>query len=184
MKDSSWAVGKVAARCGVRVSTLHFYEQKGLIHSWRNAGNQRRYKADVLRRVSVIKAAQRMGISLNAIREAFAALPDERTPTVKDWGKLSARWQKELDARIAYLERLRDSLTGCIGCGCLSMKNCPIYNEGDRLASEGSGPVLLNSPVAFPVSLSVTVSMSVFAAAKDVPAWKLVWISAALNARS
>jgi MerR family redox-sensitive transcriptional activator SoxR len=142
--NSKWTVGNVAERCGVNVSTLHFYEQKGLIQSWRNAGNQRRYKSDVLRRVSVIKAAQRMGISLNAIKQAFAALPDNRTPTMKDWERLSKRWQQELNERIAYLERLRDSLTGCIGCGCLSMKNCPIYNEGDKLASEGSGPVILD----------------------------------------
>ena len=144
MADSNWTVGKVARRCGVRVSTLHFYEQKGLIRSWRNAGNQRRYKADVLRRVSVIKAAQKMGISLEEIKQAFAGLPDERTPTAKDWEKLSTRWQGDLNARIAYLERLRDSLTGCIGCGCLSMKNCPIYNEQDKLASEASGPVILD----------------------------------------
>jgi MerR family redox-sensitive transcriptional activator SoxR len=144
MENSNWTVGKVAQRTGVRVSTLHFYEQKGLIHSWRNAGNQRRYKADVLRRVSVIKAAQKMGISLDGIKRAFASLPDERTPTAKDWQKLSTSWKGELNARIAYLERLRDSLTGCIGCGCLSMKNCPIYNEEDKLAAEGSGPVILD----------------------------------------
>lgn len=144
MEDSKWTVGKVAERCGVRVSTLHFYEQKGLIQSWRNAGNQRRYKSDVLRRVSVIKAAQKMGISLATIGQAFAALPDNRTPTQKDWERLSSRWQKDLNARIAYLERLRDSLTGCIGCGCLSMKNCPIYNEDDKLSAQGSGPVILD----------------------------------------
>lgn len=143
MQSANWTVGKVAQRCGVKVSTLHFYEQKGLIYSLRNAGNQRRYKADVLRRVSVIKAAQKMGISLAAIKEAFANLPDRRTPTMKDWEKLSSAWQAELNGRIAYLERLRDSLTGCIGCGCLSMKNCPIYNQGDKLAAEGSGPVIL-----------------------------------------
>jgi MerR family redox-sensitive transcriptional activator SoxR len=143
MEAANWTVGKVAKRCGVRISTLHFYEQKGLIHSRRNTGNQRRYKADVLRRVSVIKAAQKMGISLEAIRQAFAALPDERTPTVSDWEKLSKAWQEELNDRIAYLQRLRDSLTGCIGCGCLSMKNCPIYNADDKLAVEGSGPILL-----------------------------------------
>jgi MerR family redox-sensitive transcriptional activator SoxR len=133
----------VAQRCGVKVSTLHFYERKGLIHSVRNAGNQRRYKADVLRRVSVIKAAQKMGISLEAIKEAFASLPQQRTPTSQDWQKLSRGWQAELNARIAYLQRLRDSLTGCIGCGCLSMKNCPIYNADDKLAAKGSGPVIL-----------------------------------------
>jgi len=144
VETSNWTVGKVAQRCGVKVSTLHFYEQKGLIHSSRNAGNQRRYKADVLRRVAVIKAAQKMGISLEEIKRAFASLPDQRTPTAKDWQKLSTLWHGELNARIAYLERLRDSLTGCIGCGCLSMKNCPIYNLDDKLASEGSGPVILD----------------------------------------
>jgi MerR family redox-sensitive transcriptional activator SoxR len=144
LENSNWTVGKVAQRTGVKVSTLHFYEQKGLIHSWRNAGNQRRYKADVLRRVSVIKAAQKMGISLATIKEALSSLPNNRTPTTQDWEKMSTRWQQELNARIAYLERLRDSITGCIGCGCLSMKNCPIYNEGDKLAAEGSGPVILD----------------------------------------
>lgn len=143
METANWTVGKVARRCGVKVSTLHFYEKKGLIHSNRNAGNQRRYKADVLRRVSVIKAAQKMGISLEAIKRAFTSLPGERTPTQKDWQNLSAGWQAELNQRIAYLERLRDSLTGCIGCGCLSMKNCPLYNEDDKLSAEGSGAVIL-----------------------------------------
>ena len=145
MESSGWTVGKVAQRCGVKVSTLHFYEQKGLIRSSRNAGNQRRYTADVLRRVSVIKAAQKMGISLAAIKQAFATLPDQRTPTAEDWEKLSTTWHEELNARIAYLERLRDSLTGCIGCGCLSMKNCPIHNADDKLAKQGPGPVLLDS---------------------------------------
>lgn len=144
MKDASWTVGKVAARCGVSVSTLHFYETKGLIQSWRNAGNQRRYKADVLRRISVIKAAQKMGISLEDIKRALATLPDNRTPTARDWQKLSTFWRDDLDSRIHYLQRLRDSLTGCIGCGCLSMKNCPIYNADDKLAAEGSGPVILD----------------------------------------
>ncbi len=126
MADRAWTVGRVAERCGVRVSTLHFYEQRGLIQSWRSSGNQRRYKPDVLRRVAVSKAAQRMGVSLEEIRRAFDALPDHRTPTARDWQKLSRTWRDDLDARIAQLERLRDSLTGCIGCGCLSMANCPI----------------------------------------------------------
>ena len=143
MEATNWTVGRVAKRCGVKVSTLHFYEQKGLIRSWRNAGNQRRYKADVLRRISVIKAAQKMGISLESIRAALATLPESRTPTVQDWETLSTHWRDDLNQRIAYMERLRDSLTGCIGCGCLSMKNCPIYNEDDKLAARGSGPVLL-----------------------------------------
>ncbi len=144
MSEANWTVGRVAKRCGVRVSTLHFYEQKGLIRSTRNSGNQRRYRADVIRRVSVIKAAQKMGISLAAIRDAFATLPEERTPTQRDWQKLSSAWKNELNDRIAYLERLRDSLTGCIGCGCLSMKHCPIYNADDQLGKDANGPVILD----------------------------------------
>jgi MerR family redox-sensitive transcriptional activator SoxR len=147
MQDANWTVGRVAKRCGVNVSTLHFYEKKGLIRSWRNAGNQRRYKADVLRRISVIKAAQKMGISLEEIKQALDTLPDNRTPTAKDWARLSTHWREDLNARIVYLERLRDLLTGCIGCGCLSMKNCPIYNDQDRLAQEGDGAVILERGV-------------------------------------
>ncbi len=101
MQDANWTVGRVAKRCGVNVSTLHFYESKGLIRSWRNAGNQRRYKSDVLRRISVIKAAQKMGISLEEIKQALATLPDNRTPTARDWEKLSRRWRDDLNARIA-----------------------------------------------------------------------------------
>ena len=144
MAESNWSVGRVAERCGVKISTLHFYEEKGLIHSTRNAGNQRRYRADVVRRVSIIKAAQKMGISLASIREAFSGLPDQRTPTQRDWQKLSSRWRAELNSRIVYLERLRDSMTNCIGCGCLSMKSCPIYNTDDKLAAKGPGPVILD----------------------------------------
>ena len=144
MADKLWSVGKVAQRCGVKVSTLHFYEEKGLIQSSRNAGNQRRYKTDIIRRVSVIKAAQKMGISLASIKEAISTLPQQRTPTVKDWAALSANWQEELNDRIEMLQRLRDSLTSCIGCGCLSLKKCPLYNAGDRLGKSSSGPVILN----------------------------------------
>ena len=144
MTSSNWTVGKVAKRSGVRISTLHFYETKGLIFSYRNAGNQRRYSSDVLRRVAVIKAAQKLGVSLDEIRQAFESLPDNRTPTQADWETLSADWRGALDSRIAYLQRLRDSLTGCIGCGCLSMSNCPLYNADDQLAAEGAGPVILD----------------------------------------
>ena len=143
MKEANWSVGKVATRCGVKVSTLHFYEHKGLIHSFRNAGNQRRYRSDVVRRVSVIKAAQKMGISLEEIKQAFSNLPENRTPTGSDWEKLSTVWAGDLDARISYLQRLRDSITGCIGCGCLSMKACPIYNSDDKLGEISVGPVIL-----------------------------------------
>jgi len=141
----SWelSVGDVAARSGVAVSAIHFYEAKGLISSWRNTGNQRRYAREVLRRVSIIKVAQRLGIPLASIKEALDSLPKGRTPTDKDWRKLSARWQAELDARIARLTELRDHLTGCIGCGCLSMKDCPLRNPHDELAEKGPGPQLL-----------------------------------------
>ena len=144
MGEDNWGVGAVAKRCGVKVSTLHFYEQQGLIQSWRNEGNQRRYKKDVLRRISVIKAAQKVGVSLDEIREAFLSLPDNRTPTVADWELLSKNWQRVLDGRIAYLQSLRDNLAGCIGCGCLSMTNCPLYNPDDKLAASGSGAVILD----------------------------------------
>ena len=144
--NTGWSVGKVAKRCGVNISTLHFYEQKGLISSWRNEGNQRRYQKDVLRRISVIKAAQKIGISLSEIKTALANLPANRTPDTQDWEVLAAHWKKDLDSRIAHLQKLRDSLTGCIGCGCLSMKNCPIYNADDKLAKKGPGPVLLDLP--------------------------------------
>jgi len=141
--EANLTIGKVAKRCGVKVSTLHFYEEKQLIRSWRNQGNQRRYKKDVLRRVSVIKAAQKVGISLADIKNAFATLPNSRTPDKEDWLALSTVWRDELTAKINYLEKLRSSLNGCIGCGCLSMSNCPIYNEDDKLSKEGTGAVLL-----------------------------------------
>jgi len=137
-------VGKVAQRCGVKVSTLHFYEEKGLIHSLRNQGNQRQYKKDVLRRVSLIKAAQKVGVSLDNIKQALSTLPNNRTPTANDWAILASHWQQELTEKIKYMENLRDFLTGCIGCGCLSMKSCPIYNENDNLSAQGTGPVILD----------------------------------------
>ncbi|WP_141454048.1 redox-sensitive transcriptional activator SoxR [Pseudoxanthomonas sp. z9] len=137
-------VGEVAARAGVAVSTLHFYESKGLIHSWRNAGNQRRYPREVLRRVAIIKVAQRTGIPLAEIRDALSSLPEGRTPTAADWRKLSARWQADLDDRIERLTRLRDHMDSCIGCGCLSLKVCPLRNPLDELADEGPGPRLLD----------------------------------------
>ena len=144
MEDANLSVGYVAKRTGVKVSTLHFYEQKGLIRSWRNQGNQRRYKRDVLRRISVIKAAQRLGISLQSIHQTFLGMPNERTPDKKDWAQLSKRWQQQLDQQISSLTKLRNSLDGCIGCGCLSMQNCPIYNPDDELEALGPGPVLLD----------------------------------------
>jgi MerR family redox-sensitive transcriptional activator SoxR len=141
---SDLAVGELATRSGVSASAIHFYESKGLIKSWRTPGNQRRYPRLVLRRVAVIKVAQRVGISLSAIRAAFDSLPKGRTPTEKDWAALSARWRADLDDRILRLTKLRNELTNCIGCGCLSLDSCPLYNPGDRLSSEGPGPRLLD----------------------------------------
>lgn len=138
------SVGEVAARSGVAVSALRFYESRGLIRSRRNSGNQRRYPRDVLRRVAVIKVAQRLGIPLSSIGEALTALPEGRTPTAADWSRLSARWKADLDDRIGTLIRLRDQLDGCIGCGCLSLEDCPLRNPGDVLSEQGSGPRLLD----------------------------------------
>lgn len=136
-------VGEVAERSGVAISTIYFYESKGLIASWRNQGNQRRYPRAILRRIAVIKVAQSTGVPLAAIREALATLPEGHVPTGKDWARLSARWRADLDARIATLTRLRDQLNDCIGCGCLSLKCCPLRNPGDKLSSQGPGPRLL-----------------------------------------
>lgn len=133
-------VGEVAKRSGLAVSALHFYERRGLIHSVRSAGNQRLYARDVLRRLAVIRVAQRVGVPLEAIRRAFAGLPDERTPTRAEWARMSAAWRSELDARIRDLQHLRDQLTDCIGCGCLSLRRCRLSNPGDALGEDGDGP--------------------------------------------
>lgn len=138
-------VGEVAARSGVAVSTLHFYEARGLIASRRNAGNQRRYGRDVLRRVAVIKVAQRLGVALADIAAALQSLPQGRTPTAKDWNRLSAVWKADLDARIAQLTRLRDQLGDCIGCGCLSLEHCKLRNPLDTLSEDGPGARLLDA---------------------------------------
>ena len=138
------SVGEVAERSGVAVSTLHFYETKGLIRSQRNRGNQRRYPRGILRRVAVIKVAQRTGIPLAEIADALSVLPHDRPLTAQDWRRLSEIWRRQLDDRIERLTRLRDQLDGCIGCGCLSMQDCPLRNPWDALAAEGPGPRLLD----------------------------------------
>jgi MerR family redox-sensitive transcriptional activator SoxR len=140
MSAPELTVGQVAARSGVAVSTLHFYEAKGLIQSRRTAGNQRRYRPDTLRRVAFIRVGQRVGIPLRVIAEALAELPSERPPNRQDWERLSTAWRAQLDSRIAQLLRLRDDLTDCIGCGCLSLDRCVLRNPGDLLAAEGPGP--------------------------------------------
>ncbi|GAB3280805.1 redox-sensitive transcriptional activator SoxR [Parahaliea aestuarii] len=144
MERQELSVGQVAKRCGVSVSALHFYERRGLIFSGRNAGNQRRYGKDVIRRVSVIRAAQQLGVTLAEIEAAFASLPRHKAPNRRHWQALSEGWHEALSSRIRKLEKLRDSLTGCIGCGCLSMDNCPLYNPEDVLGEERSGPVILD----------------------------------------
>jgi MerR family redox-sensitive transcriptional activator SoxR len=141
--DRPLSAGQVAARSGVAVSTVHFYETKGLVTGWRSAGNQRRYSRDVLRRVAIIKIAQRLGLPLSMIKRAIDSLPGGRTPTAKDWRRLSVEWRKELDRRIALLQRLRGQLDGCIGCGCLSLKVCQLRNPGDAVSDRGSGPLLI-----------------------------------------
>jgi MerR family transcriptional regulator, redox-sensitive transcriptional activator SoxR len=132
-------VGQVADRSGVAISALHFYERHGLISSTRTASNQRRYSRDTLRRVAFIRASQHVGISLAVIRDALDQLPSERTPTREDWAHLSMAWRAELDARIAQLQALRDDLTECIGCGCLSLRVCHLTNPRDMLGREGPG---------------------------------------------
>ena len=131
--------GQLADRAGVAVSALHFYEGEGLIHSRRTPGNQRRYSRDTLRRVAFIRASQRVGIPLKAIKEALATLPDRRTPNRADWARLSQSWREDLDDRIRHLQDLRDQLDGCIGCGCLSIDRCRLYNPDDVRGNEGPG---------------------------------------------
>jgi MerR family redox-sensitive transcriptional activator SoxR len=134
------AVGEVAERSGVAVSALHFYEAEGLISSRRTSGNQRRYPREVLRRVAFIRASQGVGIPLRRIKAALDQLPDRRTPTRRDWQRLSEDWRSELDDQIGRLQRLRDNLSGCIGCGCLSLNLCKLVNPDDILGRQGPGP--------------------------------------------
>jgi MerR family redox-sensitive transcriptional activator SoxR len=133
------AIGEVASRAGVTTSALRFYEREGLIESGRTEGGQRRYHRDVLRRIAFVRAAQRVGLSLDGIKAALASLPEGRTPTARDWERLSRSWRPELDARIHELERLRDRLDSCIGCGCLSLRACWLSNPNDLAASHGPG---------------------------------------------
>lgn len=143
-----FSVGEVAARAGVATSALRFYESNGLIRSERNESGHRRYRADVLRRVAFIRVAQRIGLSLDEIRAALGSLPLQRTPTRDDWNDLSSQWLPRIEERIAELEMLRDRLDGCIGCGCLSLDTCELYNLGDRAARRGSGArYLLGDPM-------------------------------------
>ena len=134
---------QLAARSGVAVSALHFYERQGLIRSRRTSGNQRRYAREMLRRVAFIRVSQRVGIPLAEIRAALDTLPEGRTPSREDWTRLSELWRKDLEQRIEQLVRLRDDLSGCIGCGCLSLDRCVLFNPEDVLGEQGPGPRLL-----------------------------------------
>lgn len=136
-------VGQLAERAGVATSAVRFYEARGLIHSVRTTGNQRRFEQAMLRRVAFVRTAQRVGLSLDEIRDALSTLPEGRTPTKADWARLSRAWRPRLDEQIARLERLRDTLDGCIGCGCLSLRACALRNPGDEVAPRGPGAVFL-----------------------------------------
>lgn len=140
MGEDGISIGELAERTGVAASALRFYEAEGLIVSVRTTGGQRRYHREVIRRVSFIRIAQRVGLRLDEIAEALASLPAGRTPTKADWSRLSGSWRPRLDEQIAVLERLRDDLDSCIGCGCLSLRACALYNPDDGAAAGGPGP--------------------------------------------
>lgn len=136
-------IGHLAERAGVATSAIRFYESRGLVHSERTAGNQRRYRQSTLRRLAFIRSAQTVGLTLDEIADALATLPDNRTPNKADWTRLSRLWRDRLDEQIERIERLRDKLDGCIGCGCLSLKTCALNNPHDEVASRGPGAVFL-----------------------------------------
>ena len=138
--DIFLTIGETAQRSGVAASALRFYETRKLIAADRGSGNQRRYHRSMLRRISIIKVAQSIGLSLEEISTALETLPDKRTPTRRDWEKLSLKWRDQLDTRIANLQNLREQLSSCIGCGCLSLKRCALYNPKDCAAVKGAGP--------------------------------------------
>lgn len=133
-------VGELSRRSGVPASALRFYEDEGLITSRRTAGNQRRYARDMLRRVTFVRMSQRVGMPLASIREVLGLLPEDRTPNRTDWARISRCWQHDLDTRIRQLEQLRDQLSDCIGCGCMSISRCKLANPGDQLGRQGPGP--------------------------------------------
>ena len=137
-------IGELADRSGIATSAIRYYEDRGLVWSRRTPGNQRRYERAMLRRLAFIRTAQRVGLTLEEIEAALATLPSNRTPTKADWTRLSRAWRPRLDAQIARLERLRDTLDSCIGCGCLSLRRCNLSNPGDTVAGRGPGPVLLD----------------------------------------
>ena len=149
--DDLLPIGEVSERTGVTISALRFYETQSLISSTRSAGGQRRYPREVLRRIAFIRIAEQIGLSLDEIVDALATLPGERTPTVADWARLSQAWRSTLDERIKLLELVRDELASCIGCGCLSLHTCRLYNPDDRARALGQGPRYLLGDTAHDV---------------------------------
>ena len=143
MATASLTIGALSERSGVATSALRYYESQGLIHAERTTGNQRRYPRAMLRRVAFVRSAQRVGLTLEEIHDALATLPEVRTPTKADWARLSRGWRPRIDAQIERLERLRDKLDGCIGCGCLSLRTCALQNTDDEVAPRGPGAVYL-----------------------------------------
>ena len=139
-KANGFTIGYLSERTGVAVSAIRYYEAQGLLHPWRNDGGQRRFERADIRRISFVLIAQQFGFSLEEIRTLLADLPDQRTPTPADWRAISMKFRKSLDARIETLQKLRDNLDGCIGCGCLSLPKCKLYNPEDRARSGGRGP--------------------------------------------
>ncbi|QBF30403.1 redox-sensitive transcriptional activator SoxR [Thalassococcus sp. S3] len=134
------SIGALAERTGLAVSAIRYYEAQGLIRPWRNAGGQRRFERADLRRLSFIMIAQQFGFSLPEIRDQLQKLPGARTPTAKDWARIAENFRDHLDRRIATLTKLRDDLDGCIGCGCLSLPKCALYNPKDSAGEKGTGP--------------------------------------------
>jgi MerR family redox-sensitive transcriptional activator SoxR len=141
-------IGQLAERSGVATSALRYYESRGLISSERTAGNQRRYRPATLRRVAFVRSAQRVGLTLEEVEEALSTLPEGRTPTKADWARLSRTWRPRIEDQIERLQRLRDKLDGCIGCGCLSLRTCALNNPDDEVAPEGPGAVFLEAGTA------------------------------------
>lgn len=144
---SALTVGELSKRSGVAISAIHYYETKGLLPVWRNSGNQRRFPRGALRVISLIKVGQSLGFSLEEIQNSFKNFPVDAPPHFEDWEKLSKKWEKELEKKIKNLLLLKDQLNKCIGCGCLSLEDCPLRNCDDRLAKKGSGPHLLKAKI-------------------------------------
>ncbi|MFN8110711.1 MAG: redox-sensitive transcriptional activator SoxR [Thermoleophilia bacterium] len=142
-RDDLLSIGEVARRAGIATSALRFYDQEGLIPAERRPGGNRRYRRSVLRRIAFVRAGQRVGLSLDQIRDALEALPDDGTPTAEDWERSALLWRQHLDARITELQALRERLTSCIGCGCLSMESCALFNPDDLAGRAGPGPRFL-----------------------------------------